>query len=451
MRELTLWGRADLAAENIAVYLDLAPRNADGYYSLPEFFNPLVPGTAPTAQDGTALFVLNLAMLYRRLDPAAYGALRARMLAFLRDAASPVAYWLDRIARAPGGLVPGSGEFGGGCCGLIDTELVYNVVQNAQVACALRAVARVEAEAGNSTGQARLTAAAAALRANMLQHLTNSTDGTWFWAINISTLAPSPAIVDNPPNIGFAGVNWALASLVDGPAGEWMPLNASVASWPAGVAVSVKTLQHLWAAPLRQQLWRQYGIFTQFDILTQIKLPGHGTSAYGQDYATHAMLLTDDVASAARALAFLANTTYNAGQSLSPYYFYERMEAPPLPNMAQVGCGELNLVGVVAATKSARLILGVDDTTPGALTLLPRLPSGWSSAQATDWPLLVAPGVTVRANLTVTATPAGGAATLDLWLPPATTVPRVTVRLWAPETPARWLTFTDVTGHLHAQ
>jgi hypothetical protein len=93
------------------------------------------------------------------------------------------------------------------------------------------------------------------------------------------------------------------------------------------------------------------GCYTQFDLLNQFagvpgSLPGHATSAYGQDYATHVMLLTDDLSSAGRAISFLANTTSVGGQTLSPLYFYERMEYPWLKGMAQVRAFGVSTVNV---------------------------------------------------------------------------------------------------------
>jgi len=58
------------------------------------------------------------------------------------------------------------------------------------------------------------------------------------------------------------------------------------------------------------------------------------------------MLLTDDLSSAGRAISFLANTTSVGGQTLSPLYFYERMEYPWLKDMAQVRAFGVSAVNV---------------------------------------------------------------------------------------------------------
>ena len=161
----------------------------------------------------------------------------------------------------------------------------------------------------------------------------------------------------------------------------------------------------------------RYGIYTQFDELNQFDekhggMPGHGTSAYGQDYATHFMLLNDDLPSAGRAIRFLSNAATHGGQTLKDTYFIERYQVPfltpamakgvPFVPMAQWGCGELNLVGVEAPTKTARLILGLDDTNLSVTRLLPRLPPGWTQVTAKSWPVLTEAGV-VRVDIAATA------------------------------------------------
>ena len=190
-------------------------------------------------------------------------------------------------------------------------------------------------------------------------------------------------------------------------------------------------------------------MYAQFDVLVQIKLPGHGTGAYGQDYALHCMLLQDELAMAGKALGFLANYTKDAGQRYSRYNFFERMEAPPLPNMAQVGCGELNLVNAMAPIKAARIVLGVDDTNLEETVLRPRLPPGWGRAVATDWPVLVSSlergQRVVRVNITVVAGAAGGAQSVTVEVAAGEVVPRLCVRLGS-RAPFRYHNRTNVTA-----
>ena len=78
------------------------------------------------------------------------------------------------LATAP--LIAGSGEFGGGAA----PGIWFNVVQNAYAADALLAMASLEKDANNTAQQAQYTEAATTLRSNMLQHLVNSTDGSWY-------------------------------------------------------------------------------------------------------------------------------------------------------------------------------------------------------------------------------------------------------------------------------
>ena len=78
------------------------------------------------------------------------------------------------LATSP--LIAGSGEFGGGAA----PGIWFNVVQNAYAADALLAMASLETDANDSAQQAHYTQAATTLRSNMLRHLVNDTDGSWY-------------------------------------------------------------------------------------------------------------------------------------------------------------------------------------------------------------------------------------------------------------------------------
>ena len=54
------------------------------------------------------------------------------------------------------------------------------MVQNAYAADALLAMASLERDSNDLAQEAAYTRAATALRANMLQHLVNATDGSWY-------------------------------------------------------------------------------------------------------------------------------------------------------------------------------------------------------------------------------------------------------------------------------
>ena len=423
LREAVAWGDLASAKANAEAIMNLG-MCCDG--GLPEHFDGVKPSDNGTAEDGTANVVIALASLWQRLD--ASDPVAGKIAAFLAPSTGrPLGRWLSSISKPPG-LVAGTGEFGSGC-GL--PMLVYNVVQNSAVAVALRAVAAVQRARGSAASAEQLESQAARLRKSMEAALINRTDGGWIWAINTTSLTPTPDLTTPAVNVGFAGIQWGFTLSADGPAGEWTPLQHT--SWPKGLSAWRKTYSRLANTPLRKRLFEQYGIFAQFDVLNQFDaahggLPGQGSSAYGQDYATHEMLLCDDLGSAGRAIAFLANATQHGGQTLSSDYFYERMEAPflspqdcvngtPFLPMAQWGCGELNLVGVEAPTKTARLILGVDDTNASGTRLLPRLPPGWREATAKMWPVLTPAGL-VRVNISVVQSSAAdggcGGVTLDV-------------------------------------
>ena len=355
-----MFGDFPRAVVHVRCLLNLLTTNAQGYFALPEHFEGTAPSGTLTAEEGTAALVMNLVMLWQRLCHAERGAHAAaceQWADFLSSPSSPVEFWhslLDGDGDGKVGLVPGSGEFGGGCCAVpgIDSWLYYNSVQNSAVANGLRAAAVFEATRGNSSAAARHSATAEKLRRSLERVLTNDTDGGWVWAVNTSTLKPDTLLLTNPANIGFAGVNELLAGLNDGPAAEWA---VSQSSWPAGVERANRTFYRLLDAPLRRQLWEQYGIYTQFDVLVQAGgAPGHGSSAYGHDYALQVMLMQDELEMAGRGLALLANITHDAGQKYSAYNFFEQFAVPKSPNQARVGCGELNLVNVMAPIKIAR-------------------------------------------------------------------------------------------------
>ena len=127
---------------------------------------------------------MNVVMLWQRLchaDHSAHSAVCEQLVEFLSSPKSPVEFWhtlLDGSDDEKGGedrgvgLVPGSGEFGGGCCAVpgIDSWMYYNSVQNSAVANGLRAAAVFETARGNMSAAARHTTTAALLRKNVSSH-----------------------------------------------------------------------------------------------------------------------------------------------------------------------------------------------------------------------------------------------------------------------------------------
>ena len=177
---------------------------------------------------------------------------------------------------------------------------------------------------------------------------------------------------------------------------------------PAYISRCVATFDSLLAVPQRKQLFDEYGIWTQFDTFRGGCASG---PSYGHGYALQAMLMMDRLSEAGHALSFLANITYNNGagwgQVRSPMYFYEQFVAPPVSDMAKLGCGELNIVTVMEPLKIARLILGVSDWVAGNVSLTPRVAPQWYEGNsiavisAEDWPIVVASGVVVRVGIEV--------------------------------------------------
>jgi hypothetical protein len=462
LRELIMFGDFGTAVVHLQCVLQLLTTNSQGFFALPEHFDWTVPSGTLTAEEGTAALVLNMVMLWQRLchqrPNTTILSICGQIVGLLSSPKSPIEFWhtiLDDIGQPNYvGLVPGSGEFGGGCCAVpgIDSWLYFNSVQNSAVANGLRAAAVFESTRGNVHAARRHTDTAALLRKNVERLLTNETDGGWIWAINITTLQPDALLLSNPANIGFAGINELLVGLNDGPAAEWVA-SPALSSWPTGVDRANRTFYRLLNTPLRKQLWDQYGIYTQFDVLKQANgLPGHGSSAYGHDYALQVLLMQDELGMAARALSLLANITFGAGQRYSQYNFFEQISVPRTPNQAKVGCGELNLVNAMAPIKIARLILGLDDTDPQSTMLRPRLPPGWDRLVATYWPVHVADTNyptgrdvhrVVRVNITVTAGLEGGASDVTLSVYGGRVLPRLCVRLGSATQGFRWRNFTN--------
>jgi hypothetical protein len=408
LRELVQWGdlaHACLVAERL---ISLVRENSQGFCTFPIYFKRGEPGSG-SELDGTCTIIIGLVLLWERL-PEPHPT-RSRIAAFLTRPSSPLAYLLRVLEKYP--LVPGSGEFGGGCG--IEGDF-YNVVQNGLVGYALHAAARFQHAVGEKDLAEQYVSSAEQISANMLRFL-RAEDGSWLWAIDLTTLQPDPRVINDIFNKGFGGLNGVLSMCAD--VLGFTPLTSR---W-SGLAPSQRTFQALLETPKRKAMFQKYGIWTQFDDLWG----GYNTSpSYGHCYATQAMLLMDELEMAGKAVDFLASMTYQPldGNKIdrdSPYYFYERFYLPELlqiwPELIRQdanmpgwiasgfngenfdqGCGALNLVNVAEPLKIARLILGLDDSDPAHLRWIPRLPAGWQGMEAPDWPVLTSHGL-VRAAL----------------------------------------------------
>ncbi|MFI5387821.1 MAG: hypothetical protein ACHQ50_17060, partial [Fimbriimonadales bacterium] len=389
MRELVQWGYLEHAVMLSDCLIGLVRKNVDGYYSFPEHFDGSKPGTG-SELDGTASIIVGMAALWERLpkgDPA-----RQRIHDFLTGPASPVAFIRHRLKAQP--LIAGSGEFGPGC--FLPGEAI-NVVQNGLVLLALESAAFVSEGSGDKTGAGTLRDLAKKIADAMLGKLVDA-EGRWIWCIDPQSFKPDPAIIDNEINRGFGGLNGVASMRADVLGFE--PLAAK----DRFALPSEKTFDSLYNTPLRKQQFDKYGIWTQFDSYRA----GLATSpSYGQCYAVQTMLLFDKLDPAGKGLDWLATATYDLvpGYKLpreSPYYFHEQMFSPDAAGKIpfDVGCGALNLVNVTEPLKVARLVLGVDDTSPKVVRLVPRLIPSWSGVEATNWPILTAKGV-VHADILV--------------------------------------------------
>lgn len=431
MRELVLRGYTQHAALLANCLMDLVEKNSDGYYSFPRYFKGSERGTG-TEVDGTASIVISMELLWERL-PAA-DPTRGRIADFLFGPSSPVRYFQFLLKAQP--LVAGSGEFG---CGMGTPGECYNVVQNNLTRLALLAAARM-ADASTRPAQAAADRRLAAqLAASMLKYFV-APDGSWLWCLDIKTLKPVQAVLNTEANRGFGGLNGVTAMNAD-----LLGLDPHRTA-PEFYEHGEKTFDRLYNTPLRKQEFDRYGIWTQFDLLAHGLL---SSPSYGQGYALQVMLLTDKLAMAGKALGWLANATYQPVPQYtlhrtSPYYFYERTYSPDAVGKLPLaeGCGALNLVNVSEPLKVSRLMLGVDDSSPVAVRILPRIPPDWTGIEAGNWPIFTSTGI-VRASIAYAQHASGSE--LTLILPPGEQIPDLLVRLPSPHGYV-WRQHKHVTG-----
>jgi hypothetical protein len=418
LRELVHWGYLDTACLIAVRLIDLVQRSPQGYRTFPTFFRPNQPASG-SELDGTSAILIAFSLLWNRLDrthPC------ARFIAdFFTTLDSPVEYILHQLETYP--LVPGSGEFGGGCG--IEGEF-YNVVQNNLVALALAAAQQIYHAIGFRAHALRCDQAIQHIQSG-LNNTLRGPDGGWIWAVDTHTLKPDPLVLNDIFNQGFGGLNGMLSMPAD-VYGLDTQIDPSAPPDPG-----IITFERLFAEPRRRELFERYGVWTQFDRLYDGYLSG---PSYGHGYATQTMLLLDRMRMAAKAVDFLARITLRPfpGNHLdreSAYFFYERFYLPELleawkdpadrrkgdaPDWIanafdgqsfDQGCGALNLVNVAEPLKIARLIIGVDNPNPQELKLIPRIPPGWDGFSVSDWPIMTPAGL-ARLNFDACCPPDGG-------------------------------------------
>jgi hypothetical protein len=124
----------------------------------------------------------------------------------------------------------------------------------------------------------------------------------------------------------------------------------------------------------------------------QVELPSGfdsgRTIGYGQAFLTQAALMLDDMAGAAVALDNLANFIYDA--DAEPYLVPEGVALHPSGDY-WYRTGDLgNAMHEAEVLKTLALVAGVDDLAGQRLSLVPRLPSQWTSMSVADYPVTVA-------------------------------------------------------------
>jgi hypothetical protein len=402
MRELVMRGYYQQASLLAECLMSLVEKNPDGFYTFPEYFKGSQRAWGREL-DGTASIVIGMELLWERLPEE--NPTRDHIRDFLFQDASPLNDFKLQLANAP--LLSGTGEFG---CGGSIPGVCDNVVQNNLARLALLAAARMAGQLGRSDDAAAYRRLAVKIEDGMEKYLVDK-DGSWIWCIDARTLKPVPAILNAPTTRGVGSLNGVAA--MDADVLGFIPEGST---W-ADINHSEKTFEDLYNTPLRKTEFDHYGIWTQFDKLAGGFL---ASPSYGQGYALQVMLLEDNSGMAAKALDWLANATYKPVPEYklhrsSPYYFYERMYSPDAVGKIALeeGCGALNLVNVSEPLKVSRLMLGVDDSTPAYLRIVPRIPLDWKGVEARNWPILTSHGV-VRADIRFVQKNGGGELTVKL-------------------------------------
>lgn len=381
MRELVHWNYTEHASLMAECLIKMVGKNEYGFFAFPEYFDKSYPKSG-NELDGTSSIIIGMTLLYKNLPTE--NPLRKDIYDFLHKPSSPVAYIQYQLKSGP--LLKGGGEFGPGCC---LKGLYCNVVQNNLSALALLAVSEIETMAGDLQRADSLQNDAEKIFDNMQKYLVNN-DGTWIWCVNPETMKPDLHIIQDSINAGFGGINGVLSMYSD-VCGFEPVKNKSIFD------PSFRTFSKLYNTPLRKEQFDKYGIWTQFDVY----IAGLLTSpSYGQGYATQVMLLSDSIEMASKAIGFFARHTYQPIPGYivhrkSPYFIYERMYSPDAPGKVKIveGCGALNLVNVTEQLKVGRLMIGIDDSDPDTLKLIPRIPSSWKGYIASGWPAYTRSGV----------------------------------------------------------
>lgn len=380
LRELVHWNYIEHACRVADCLMKMVGRNERGFYSFPQYFDKTYPKSGDEL-DGTSAIIIGMVILYKNLS--AENSLRKEIYDFLHQLSSPAAYLQDQLKDRP--LLKGEGEFGGGC----NIKGFYcNVVQNNLSALALLAVSEMETIAGDRTKADSFRIDAKKIFNNMQKYLIDN-DGSWVWCVNPETMMPDTNINKAPINLGFGGINGVLSMYAD-VCGFEPKRNKSFEP-------SLKTFQKLYNIPLRKEQFEKYGICTQFDVY------GAGlitSPSYGQGYAMQVMLLLDSLEMVSKAVEFFARQIYQPLPGYvvhrnSPYYIYERMYSPDAHgkvNMVE-GCGALNLVNVTEMLKVGRIMVGVDDSNPDTLKIIPRIPSSWKGYKVSGWPAYTKNGI----------------------------------------------------------
>ena len=231
-----------------------------------------------------------------------------------------------------------------------------DLFSNAQAALALRAFAKLAASRGESEKETNWNAAATRIESSIVQNLTlpfNESDPL------------SPRYIDTDVLLDSWAYGWK----------RMAPLLANADL--AGFTTPTATGEH----------GRLDNTYRQLRGPGAIAPDAGRTLGYGQAYFAQSALLLDRIGDATRAVERAAAFCYHQDH---PFIVPEGVIVHPAGH-CWFRNGDLgNLMQQTEILKMIRVVAGIDDrANSSGLTLIPRLPDGWSSIDAKKWPVRV--------------------------------------------------------------
>jgi len=369
--------------------------------------------------DGNALAFLGLVGTWK-----AGGKSRSLAREFL-EGAGPVLEWVRReMEGSPYGcLLPSVSEMSGNP---ESDSLVYAIYPNYGMRTALAGLAGMARESGLTREAARLADLHDRLSASILDWLVSG-KGAWHQSgAQTGYEQPSPV----PPGCWINGI--------DGRNGrehlfsEWGGTSWPVYRWTRQVpfvfdsdlgrlgveddefrSVQQGSYDYLHEGMCRSRFFRKYGFVSNTAWTGMGGRHDDTMCGYGQGLMTQAALLMDDINTYTRLVEGMARLAYDGDVvrplafDMNPWVFhecfnYQNFEEGLDHTFGVLGEGrygimdnpgdEGNLVQEAEALKAMTLMAGIDDSRPGQLRILPRLPWHWDRIEVRDFPFILGDG-----------------------------------------------------------